>query len=150
VGASYRHLRFNGPAAPAEGPRPACAASCFACAGSRRAVGGTGWQSRKARGWKARSWIGAHSPRAYPVVAALGGVVTVRRCGRRAHLDGPFGTMPGARDMPLARFARWYTWLRLKAASRDVGDLGAISRAHFERCTKLLMQSCTNADGCAR
>ena len=31
MGASYRHLRFNGPAAPAEGPRPACAASsCFA------------------------------------------------------------------------------------------------------------------------
>ena len=52
-----------------------------------------------------------------------------KRCaaGRRARLDGPFGTIPGASDMPLACFARWYTWLRPKAASLGVSDLGAIS-----------------------
>ena len=33
--------------------------------------------------------------------------------------------------MPLACFARWYTWLRPKAASLGVSDLGAISM-HFE------------------
>ena len=30
-------------------------------------------------------------------------------------------------DMPSARSARWYTWLRPAEASRGVGDLGAIS-----------------------
>ena len=48
---------------------------------------------------------------------------------RRApcRLDWPFGTIPGASDMPLARSARWYTLLRPAEASRGVGDLGAIS-----------------------
>ena len=46
---------------------------------------------------------------------------------RRARLDWPFGTIPGASDMPLACSARWYTWLRPKAASLGVSDLGAIS-----------------------
>ena len=34
------------------------------------------------------------------------------RCaaGRRARLDGPFGTIPGASDMPVACTARCYTW----------------------------------------
>ena len=44
-----------------------------------------------------------------------------------------FGTIPTARDMPAACFARWYTWLRPEAASlelsrwRSAGHLGAIS-----------------------
>ena len=44
-----------------------------------------------------------------------------------------FGTIPTARDMPVACFARWYTWLRPEAASlelsrwRSAGHLGAIS-----------------------
>jgi hypothetical protein len=54
--------------------------------------------------------------------------VTVRRRGGagRAWI-GLSGTIPGASDMPLACFARWYTWLRPKAASLGVSDLGAIS-----------------------
>ena len=47
--------------------------------------------------------------------------------GRRARPDGPFGTIPGASDMYMACFASWYTWLRPKAASLGVGDLGSIS-----------------------
>ena len=39
--------------------------------------------------------------------------------GRRARLDGPFGTIPGASDMPLACFAR---------DARGYGPRGGISR----------------------
>ena len=37
-----------------------------------------------------------------------------------------FGTIPSARDMPVACFARWYTWLRPEAASLD-GEARGIS-----------------------
>ena len=42
-------------------------------------------------------------------------------------LGWAFGTIPSARNMPVACFARWYTWLRPEAASRSAGYLGAIS-----------------------
>ena len=51
----------------------------------------------------------------------------MRRRAPCARLDWPFGTIPGASDMPLACSARWYTWLRPAEASRGVDDLGAIS-----------------------
>ena len=35
--------------------------------------------------------------------------------------------------MPSARSARWYTWLRPKAASLGVSDLGAISSVVLRR-----------------
>ena len=61
-----------------------------------------------------------------------GGLVTVRRRAPCAPVWA-FGTIPTARDMPVACFARWYTWLRPEAASlelsrwRSAGHLGAIS-----------------------
>ena len=78
--------------------------------------------------WFGPSWPDSHlgSPharfcaRAYRYFSACYGLLGAR-------LDGHFGTIPGASDMPLACFARWYTWLRPKAASLGVSDLGAIS-----------------------
>ena len=78
--------------------------------------------------WFGPSWPDSHlgSPharfcaRAYRYFSACYGLLGAR-------LDGHFGTIPGASDMPLACFARWYTWLRPARASRGVGDLGAIS-----------------------
>ena len=58
-----------------------------------------------------------------------------KRCaaGRRARLYWAF-----ARDMPVACFARWYTWLRPEAASLDgeargISGLGAISTSATAR-----------------
>ena len=49
-----------------------------------------------------------------------------------------FGTIPSARNMPVACFARWYTWLRPEAASLDgeargISGLGAISTSATAR-----------------
>ena len=57
-------------------------------------------------------------------MSALGGLVTVRR-GRRARLDGSFGTIPGASDMPSWRVLRTLVYV---ATAR-----GGISRRWWSR-----------------
>ena len=55
-----------------------------------------------------------------------GGLVTVRRRAPGAPGWAFRDDSPGASDMPLACFAGRYTWLRPKAASLGVSDLGVI------------------------